>query len=775
MAGLHREVFIEARAPVAIDAAYLNPTIDTSTVRGLTARGRVGLRVRVASTDGSSIGPGWRVRWRLIDPDGDAAGDARVVDVPHDTTPYIFGGHEARDDFSPGRVRSWSAESPSLYVVHLTLINPRGDEVEHMATRIGFRKVEVRDRSLLINGERVIIRGVNRHDHSPTNGKAVTTEEMRADLVAMKRHNINAVRCSHYPNDPRLLDMCDELGLYVVDEANAEAHAFNTSLWRDARWHGSWMARVTRMVERDLNHPSVILWSLGNEAGYGPIHDAVAAAVRAMDSSRPLHYEPAIFHTNWVDGGRAATDVVCPMYSPLDAVIAYGKSGRGDRPLIMCEFSHAMGNSNGSLSDYVKAFETIPGLQGGFVWEWKDHALRQLLPRGGERLAYGGQFGDSPNDSNFVADGLMHADMSPHPAMRELMWVHRPVATCIRGTGSKRRLVVTNRRHFLGIEDLVGEWSLNVDGITTSAGAVKARPAAGEQVEVALPCEVPSRGEVHLIVRWRTRLATPWCEAGHEAAWDCHDLTPRRRSTMVQSLSVETNEVASTISPLLTLWRAPTDNDGMKLAPHMWPMFGKSLGRWLDQGIDKVPADDLVGHRHHRETRDDGSVIHRHVVTVPRSLEDLPRVGVRFELPAGYDRIRWFGDGPHECYPDRRASAITAIWESAPDELPYLVPQEFGLRTNCRWMEFFSSLNDGRVIRVAALGGTLHMSAIHHTPQDLHSACEVGDLVRRDRLTVHLDVAHRGLGTASCGPDTLPGYRIASGRYEFSYVVTSGR
>jgi beta-galactosidase len=286
---------------------------------------------------------------------------------------------------------------------------------------------------------------------------------MRADLVAMKRHNLNAVRCAHYPNDPRLLDMCDELGLYVVDEANAESHAHNTSLWRDRRWHGSWLARVSRMVERDRNHPSVVLWSLGNEAGYGPVHDAAAAWVRAADPTRPLHYEPAIFHTNWVDGGMAATDVVCPMYSPIEEIVDYGRSGKGTRPLIMCEYSHAMGNSNGSLADYQRAFETVPGLQGGFIWEWKDHALRQRLADGRERLAYGGQFGDEPNDANFVADGLMHADMTPHPAMREVAWVHRPVSVAARGRGANARLVVTNRRHFTELADLEGK-TIHVPG-----------------------------------------------------------------------------------------------------------------------------------------------------------------------------------------------------------------------------------------------------------------------------------------------------------------------
>ena len=771
MAGLHREVFLHARAEVHLDDVRVHASIESATMRGLTAKGSVDLSVRLGVASTTGLRRGWSLRWHLRGPDGEPIGQPRTCRVRTDTQAYVFGGFGVQDTFAPGRVSTWSAESPTLHSIVVTLVDPDGMDVESVVVRTGFRSVEVRDRSLLVNGRRVIIRGVNRHDHSPENGKAVTPDEMWADLLAMKRHNINAVRCSHYPNDPRLLDMCDELGLYVIDEANAESHAHNTSLWRDSRFHSSWLARVSRMVERDRNHPSVIIWSLGNEAGYGPIHDTVASWVRANDPSRPLHYEPAVFHTNWVDGGLTASDIVCPMYSPIDAVVSYGRAGKGTRPLIMCEFSHAMGNSNGSLADYVHAFETVPGLQGGFVWEWKDHGLRQTLPDGRVRLAYGGQFGDEPNDSNFVADGLMHADMTPHPAMRELAWVHRPVSVDLRGRGSNRRLVVANRRHFTGLDDLVGEWVLLVEGETTKRGSIRPRISPGEEKELDLPCEVPSKGEAFLRVVWRTREETPWSPAGHDVSWDEIALTPARAKRSAPQVSSVIVAPVRDIEPRLTLWRPPTDNDGMKLAPHLWPMFGKSLGRWIDQKIDSADPEDLVRHSHKVTVRPDGSVLHSHIVVVPRALEDLPRIGVRFDLPVGHDRVRWYGEGPDECYPDRRGAALTGVWEGSPDQLPYLVPQEHGLRTNCRWMEFPSS-DGGDTLRVTAIGSPLHMSALLHTPEDLYAAPEQGLVPRRDRLTVHIDVAHRGLGTASCGPDTLPAHRIAAGRYEFAYVIS---
>ena len=237
---------------------------------------------------------------------------------------------------------------------------------------------------------------------------------MRADLQQMRAFGFNAVRTSHYPNDPAFLDLCDELGLYVIDEADIESHAFHRTLCDDPRYLSAWVDRVSRMVRRDKNHPCVIAWSLGNESGYGTNHDAAAGWVRNYDPSRPLHYEAAIAE-DW-DGGKHASDIVCPMYAPIGAIVSYAESGRQDRPLILCEYSHAMGNSNGTLADYWDAIESTDGLQGGFIWEWWDHGLVQHH-EGAERWAYGGMFGDEPNDRNFCCDGLVWPDRTPKPAM----------------------------------------------------------------------------------------------------------------------------------------------------------------------------------------------------------------------------------------------------------------------------------------------------------------------------------------------------------------------
>jgi beta-galactosidase len=744
--------------------------------------------------------------------------------VPDVRLPYVFHGHVVDLAREVPRVRAWSAEMPSRYAVVVTLRDPHGDVVEVVRQVVGFRRVEVRDRQLLVNGRAVMLRGVNRHDHHPDRGKAVTVEDMRADVVAMKRANLNAVRCSHYPNDPRFLDLCDEYGLYVIDEADIESHAYNETLCHDPRYRPTWLERGARMVERDKNHPCVILWSLGNESGYGPNVDALAGWIRRYDPSRPLHYEPAIFTRHgatdgWAAGGTTATDIVCPMYPTIAAITDYGVSGRGDRPLVMCEYSHAMGNSNGSLADYWTAIEGTDGLQGGFVWEWKDHGLRQTRPDGRERFAYGGQFGDAPNDGNFVADGLMASDLVAHPAVEELRWVHRPVAvTASRPAG---RVRVTNKQAFRGTGWLRGSVDVLVDGEVVRTRALPrldVEPGASAVVDLPVPSSPPG-ARVSAIVRFALRAAEPWAPAGHVVARDevvlrsgrgggRHSPSPAASGRPGVDAAVDTasGRLASLVAdgvellaaPLeLTLWRAAIDNDGFKLLAVRPSLDGARLNRWLALGLDSLRVDDvrvrqrgprgwtverrLVGavpacvvtHRR-RIDIDSTGVRMADEVVVPPALDDLPRIGTSFAVPPEFDHLRWYGRGPHECYPDRQSSAPLAVWEGPPDELPYLVPQEFGLRTDCRWFAVEAS-ELGRGLRVDALDRPLHCSGVHHRADDLYAAADQTELVRRAELHVHVDVAHRGVGTASCGPDTLPEYVVRAGRWRWRWRLTPYR
>ncbi len=774
MAGLHRTVYVEARGTVHVASLVCDAGL-----RGLGTSDVVGTLVATATLGGlAPPGPGWQVRFGVETMRGRRVARVQTISVPHRfAAPYLFSGHTASASLEIPGVDPWSAESPTRYRVTAELLDPHGDVAEAHAQLVGFRSVEVRNRQLLVNGEPIWIFGVNRHDHHPTRGKAVTVDDMRADLFAMRRHNITAVRCSHYPNDPRFLDLCDEIGMYVVDEANIESHAYNTSLGDDPRYRSAWLSRGARMVERDRNHPSVILWSLGNESGYGSNHDALAGWIRRTDGSRPLHYEGAVFHDGWVDGGIAATDIVCPMYPTIDAIAEYGRSGAGDRPLIMCEYSHAMGNSNGSLADYWDVITATPGLQGGFIWEWKDHGLLTTLPNGKKGFAYGGQFGDEPNDGNFVADGLMAADLRPHPGVQEVMWVHRPVVVSLTG----EQLQVTNRRSFTDLSDLTGTWELIAGGDVVQSGVLDVGTIApGSTLEVPLPCAIPDVSDVHLTVRWSQRRATPWAPKGHLVAWDQITLSPpetcapARRQRDGRPTVRRVSELARVE---LSLFRAPVDNDGFKLFPRLarGQDGGLGLRHWIDAGIDRLPAEELVEHHHEVRTLGDVSEMHSHVVVVPDDLDDLARVGVTFELPAGFDRVRYYGRGPLENYPDRNRGAVLGVWESGVDGPPYLVPQEFGLRTDCRWFEFIDATS-GTVVRLDVVDPiAMHISATRFSTHDLYAAAHETDLRPRRGLVVHADVAHRGVGTGSCGPDVLDRYRIRPGTYRFSYRLSATR
>lgn len=767
MAGLHRSAWIESRPAVHIADVPVSTNFDPVTGVG-------SIDVTTTIDFGGAPTPGWTVRAALLDPNGRRVGRLREGAVPHGfARPYVFRGHQVVARWEVPKVKPWSAERPDRYTVTTELLDPKGRVVQAETQRVGIKRVEVRDRQLLVNGQPIWVFGVNRHDHHPDRGKAVTVDDMRADLTVMRAHNITAIRTSHYPNDSAFLDLCDELGFYVIDESNIESHGYNFSLCDDPTYRATWLDRGARMVQRDRNHACVMAWSLGNESGYGANHDALAGWIRHADPTRPLHYEDAIRIDGWVDGGLAATDIVCPMYPEIEAIRSYGESGLGSRPLILCEYSHAMGNSNGSLADYWDVITSTPGLQGGFLWEWKDHGLRQHFADGTVRLAYGGQFGDTPHDCNFVADGLVSADLEPHPAMREVAWVYRPV-TVERVRGG---LKISNRQSFLDLKWLKPNWELLVDGEVVQRGVLRV-PTLGphSSLVIPLPCEVPDvKGEVHLSLRWTTNVDRWYVPAGHLVAWDQVQLrTSRTRNRRVGAAATCRFPGSE---PTLNLWRAAVDNDGFKLMPELAQQLGvggQSLRIWQQSGVDRLPPDSLTDHQ--ISVVADGFVLtYRHVVDIPDSLADLPRVGVRFTLPARFDWLRWFGRGPHENYPDRNRGAMLGVWEGAPDESPYLVPQEFGLRTHCRWFEF-TDRAAGEVVRLDVLApSAMHISATHCTADDLFAAATNTDLHRRDDLVVCVDVAHRGLGTASCGPGVLPQYRLPSGRYEFSYrFVTHG-
>ena len=693
------------------------------------------------------------------------------------------------------RVRSphlWSAEDPALY----TLVVTAGEE--RVSCRVGFQTVEIRDARLLVNGVAVQIRGVNRHEHDDVTGRVISREAMELDARLMKQHNINAVRTSHYPDDPYWLELCDRYGLYAIDEANIESHAYYDEVCRDPRYAKAFLERTQNMVERDKNHPSVILWSLGNESGYGPNHDATAGWIRGRDPSRPLHYEGAI-KFDW-HGGHRATDVVSPMYPELDAIVAWAKRGADPRPMIMCEYSHAMGNSNGGLADYFAAFERHPQLQGGFIWEWVDHGIRQTDACGREYWAYGGDFGETRHDANFCADGIVWPDRVPHPALAELKFLAQPVRV-ERVAGSRFR--ISNRDFFTSLDRLRGTWELTADGEPVTRGSLpRLRIGPGESLEVELDLP-PGAGERFVTFRFFLRVGTEWAPAGHEVAWQQLAISSRARRRVARRRAPKLTWKKGVLSelladgrnlivsgPRLQLWRAATDNDGLRLLPER---ESGVLGRWLELGLDRLEQrlestratktgfeivhrasgrkqwDDAV-HRHRYTVLASGDLLVENEVRVGRELRDLPRVGVTMTLRPGLERLEWYGRGPWENYSDRLASTIVGRFESTVTDqyVPYILPQEHGHRGDARWLSLTDETGAGLLVEGRP---TIGFTASHFTPADLYAARHTSDLEPRAEVILSLDHAQRGLGTASCGPDTRPEYQLNERVYRFAYVL----
>jgi len=399
-------------------------------------------------------------------------------------------------------------------------------------------------------------------------------------------------------------------------------------------------------------------------------------------------------------------------------------------------------------------------------------------------LAYGGQFGDAPHDGNFVADGLMSSDLEPHPALREVTWVHRPVTTEMATRGQRPRLIITNRRSFTGLDDLVATWAHRVDGRVRRRGRLRiGMLPAGRSTEVDLPDGVQAgmdaapSADHRVHVEWCTRDDTWWAQAGHVVAWD--EVVLHGSTAPVRRRGGGDIDPTVIVGPELWLLRAPTDNDGFKLMPDLAERLGvggQAWRRWQNAGVHTHNAADLVDSAHdatpvHPSGRG-GGTRHHHRVVVPAEHADLPRVGVRWCVPSGFDRMRWWGRGPHENYPDRAASAMLGVWEAPIDTLAYLVPQEYGLRTDCRWFELIDTAR-GVTVRFDDFSQPLHIAAIRH---DVHNMIRAGvdhELVDSSGLFVHLDVAHRGVGTASCGPDVAPNFQLAAGTYEWSYRVST--
>ena len=689
-------------------------------------------------------------------------------------------------------VNPWSAEAPHLYTLHIELLDPSGAVIEVSQQRIGFRSIEIKGQDFLVNGQPIIFYGINRHDFNRFTGRALTRDDMRQDLLELKRWNFNAVRTSHYPNDAAFLDLCDELGFYVIGEANIESHAFISSICNDTRYLTAFVDRVGRMVQRDIHHPSVVMWSLGNESGAGSNHEAAAAYARSFDPSRPLHYEGGI-RGNWM-GSHSLTDVIVPMYPSINAIKEYAKSPKADRPLIMCEYSHAMGNSNGTLAEYWEVIESTRGLQGGFIWEMWDHGPVQTLANGTKRNAYGGDYGEEKHDGNFCCDGMVFPDRTAKPAMHEFKALAAPVVI----TGVKAatgQFKIMNKHFFKDLAEYQLQWNITCDGEIQDSGVVKLpkvapRKSANFKISSKKLATGTSRGERFVNFSLVCVSSTPWALPMSEVGWSqialpSQALAPVKKAKDLDDVIDEHGQIIlpyGIVAPSVSLWRAPTDNDRIGHIASKWERYGVREISRTDCVVQQSPASIKVTNTWQTSTGVNfkhtqlitpvvGGFNVKESVTIPKAFDDLARVGTLFELDGSLNELVYFGTGAHETYPDRKIGRIGRYVSTvAAQYIPYVRPQENGGHTAVRWFELVNAQGNG--LRFM-MGKPAQVSVTPNRDADLADSTHDVEVIPCGNTVVHIDTAHRGVGTASCGPDTLDKYLIKTGVHTWEWTVTT--
>ncbi|HPE87620.1 MAG: glycoside hydrolase family 2 TIM barrel-domain containing protein [Bacteroidales bacterium] len=807
ISGIERDVYLIRHETPYLKDFHVNPVLNDALTSAT-----VHLTVETAG----SVSAGKIYRYRLWD----------------DKDKLVFSHHFPVDNdsitvsFTIKAPKLWSAEFPTLYTSVISLEDASGQTLEAVSCKTGFRKVEISNGQLLVNKVPVYLKGVNRHEHDPVTGHVISRHSMENDIRIMKQNNINAVRTSHYPNDPYWYTLCDRYGIYVVDEANIESHGMGyhpeRTLGNNPYWEAAHLDRIRRMVERDKNHPSVIIWSLGNEAGDGVNFEKASQWLRARDSSRPVQYERA--------GTKAHTAIYCPMYPGIQYIEEWAQTDDA-RPLIMCEYAHAMGNSTGNLQDYWDVIEKYPRLQGGFIWDWVDQGLLTKDENGKSFWAYGGDFGPegTPSDGNFCMNGLVSPNRTPHPALWEVKKVYQNIA--IRWQeGQQGIIALKNKYHFTNLNKFDLEYEIKGNGNRVAMGTITS-PDLEPGKERLLPIKeineiIPLPNTQYFIHFYLlTRSEDPLLPKGHIVASEqlrIPIITPPFMPAMPgneqitvdeqekcfilsangfrYTLSKETGtitQVANGDETLLSapiipdFWRAPTDNDfgfGMEKQCALW----KNVARTTTlQSINFTAKNrrsvTVEAHALHEDSRSeiyftytlyhDGTLaLTTRFVPGVQGLPELPRFGLSFALKQAYTYLDWYGRGPFENYCDRNSAAFIDLYQSTVEQqfFPYSRPQETGYKTDTWWMTLTNSKSEGIIIAGDEYFG---FSALHYSTKELDEITKMNyrhpsDLKKAPDVFVHIDKKQMGVGgDNSWGARPHDAYRITPETMHFTVYL----
>lgn len=843
LSGIHRDLFLMAQPKVSLTDFYVKAELDANMKDA-----KLKIRPKVWVKDCGEDLEGWSVSAQLYDADKIAVLDnplsAPIKAIfeerwaPRDIPKFAFMESLIKTP------RKWSAEDPYLYKLILTVTDPSGRVVEARTQDVGFRKVEFsKDNALLINGEAVEIMGVNRHDHSPINGKALTRDEIKKDVELMKQFNFNAVRTSHYPNDPYFLELCNRYGIYVMSEANIECHHLGSYIPYTPSWAGAMLSRISRMVERDKNEPSIISWSLGNESGTGPIFAAAAGWVKDYDPSRFIHYEGAQGDPTdplYVEGaGYKMTswplfanpddpdfvDVLSRMYPDLSQLVNMSESAHIDRPIIMCEYLHAMGNSIGGLTDFWKEIRERPNLIGGFIWDMVDQGLEQTYKDGSKFYAYGGDFGDLPNDENFCMNGVFASDRTPNPHAWECKYVFQSVAFESEIVESGK-IKVTNRFSFTNLNRYEIRWSLLESGREIKSGVLpRLDIAAGDTRSVVVPFDfrkLDDRSEYWLSLTVHEIEDRLWCNRGFEIAKeqllvkekredkeylsksgdtikeesssesielsnDLFSLSISKTTGAISSYCIDGKEILkSDMKP--NFWRPSIDNDVRGADAKE---FSKSMNFWKSATngitVDSLRVinrdDQSVVIRAYQDSGSefklqttytifcDGAILVSLDLDTDMLLPNLLRFGMTMGISEEYINTTYYGNGPHETYSDRKSSGEIRVFSIKTDDLfyNYAMPQENGNHTDTRWVKFKS---ESKIPSMKIVGDpNFNFSVWPYSADNIQSARHPYDLKREGYYRVNIDLKQAGLGGTLS--HTLPAYRMDGEKYHFQFMIQS--
>ena len=812
LSGIYRDVFLFSTPRVDLRDFFVRTDLDGN-YRNATLELDVNVR-NYSSTYEEDLA----VNATLLDADGNAVGAdplfARRI-------PRLAGGGESALRFTT-EVKSphkWSAEKPNLYTLVLRLKDGDGDLLEVKTDEVGFREVEIKGKQLFVNGKPVYIKGVNRHEHDPARGRTVSKERMLQDIKLMKQFNFNTVRTSHYPSHPYWYELCDRYGLYVIDEANVESHGLLQELPKDRpEWREPCVDRMRSVIERDKNHPSVIIWSLGNEAGLGTTQEHMAEWAHDRDPTRPLMYR----FKPWMAEDRTTTQGITDIqdwgYPSPQQLEKFGTSKDDPRPFVADEYAHAMGNALGMMEDFWKQYKKHERLCGGCIWDWVDQGLWKTTPAGERYLAYGGDYGDVPNDANFCINGVIFADRRVQPEL----WEARQVQQWIQTEGedlTKGRVRVTNEYRFTNLKDFRPVWRLKEDGEVIQEGALAPVDLApGRSRTVTIPIERPKLepgAEYWLTVEWQLREPTAWADSGHRVAWEQFEVpfdvpagpelrlaeqspvkfdesgdevdvsgegftyTFDKNSGTLSSMEYEGRKIVKN-GPVLQVWAKILRNWSRKDLRGNWrkakldqmkrSVKSVEVQRVSPRAVEvkvkteaSFPNGGKMACSYTYRVLGSGDVVLTHRVKPGKKLPgDLPRLGMRMKVAGEFNDFSWYGKGPHECYPGRETSGRMGIFSSKVEDLyvPFVMPQEHGNRMHVRW----ASLTDSTGTGLLVMGDPeLNASATRISPENMAQAEHTYDLKPREDIFLHLD--HR----ISCVDARA--YRVQTKPYEYSVIL----